>query len=148
MMKFTVITALLSLAMGISLMSFTQTETKTEKAIRKVLETFVKGGDKQDVAMLEGVLHDSYRVVWNDQASGAVKVLDRTTYLSFIEQKKFGGDTRTLEIESIAVQNEANASVKVFLDGKAADFRGLISLIKIDGKWQLVQDLTLMEVAK
>lgn len=147
-MKFTVITALLSLAMGISLMSFTQTETKTEKAIRKVLETFVKGGDKQDVAMLEGVLHDSYRVVWNDQASGAVKVLDRTTYLSFIEQKKFGGDTRTLEIESIAVQNEANASVKVFLDGKAADFRGLISLIKIDGKWQLVQDLTLMEVAK
>ncbi|MEL7534096.1 MAG: nuclear transport factor 2 family protein [Bacteroidota bacterium] len=147
-MKLTAITALLSLVMSLSLMSFTQAETGTEKAIRKVLETFVKGGDKQDVAMLEGVLHESYRVVWNDQASGAVKVLDRTTYLSFIEQKKFGGDSRTLKIESISLQNEANASVKVFLDGNAADFRGLISLVKAEGRWQLVQDLTLMEVAK
>ncbi|MFK7926157.1 MAG: nuclear transport factor 2 family protein, partial [Bacteroidia bacterium] len=144
-MKFTAITALLSLLMGLGLMSFVQSETSTEKAIRKVIETFVKGGDQQDVSMLEGVLHESYRVVWNDPANGKVSVLDRATYLSFVEQKKFGGDTRELKIESISLQNEANASVKLFLDGKAADFKGLVSLVKADGKWQLVQDLTLME---
>lgn len=134
--------------MGLGLMSFVQSETSTEKAIRKVIETFVKGGDQQDVSMLEGVLHESYRVVWNDPANAKVSVLDRATYLSFVEQKKFGGDTRQLKIESISLQNEANASVKLFLDGKAADFKGLVSLVKADGKWQLVQDLTLMEVPK
>lgn len=144
-MKFTAITALMSLVMGLGLMSFVQSETSTEKAIRKVIETFVKGGDQQDVSMLESVLHESYRVVWNDPANDKVSVLDRATYLSFIEQKKFGGDKRELKIESISIQDESNASVKLFLDGKAADFKGLLSLVKADGKWQLVQDLTLME---
>ncbi|MEL7343046.1 MAG: hypothetical protein AAGM67_21360, partial [Bacteroidota bacterium] len=63
MMKSTIFTGLLSLALGLSFMSFMQSENKEEKAIRKVLETFVQGGDQQDVSMLEGVLHDAYRVV-------------------------------------------------------------------------------------
>ncbi|MEL6654640.1 MAG: nuclear transport factor 2 family protein [Bacteroidota bacterium] len=144
-MKSTIFTGLLSLALGLSLMSFMQSENKEEKAIRKVLQTFVQGGDQQDVSMLEGVLHDAYRVVWNDPASGKVQVLDRATYLSFIEQKKFGGDTRKLKIESISMQDASNASAKVYIDGEAADFMGLISLVKADGQWQLVQDLTLMK---
>lgn len=118
---------------------------KEAKAIQQTVESFVHAGDRQDVAALEAVLHDSYRIVWNDLNAGEVKTVDRATYLFLIGEKKFGGDTRTIRFDQIKLHGESNATVQVFLDGEKADFQSFLSLVKDQGSWQLVQDLVLMQ---
>ncbi|GJM34131.1 MAG: hypothetical protein DHS20C18_31320 [Saprospiraceae bacterium] len=109
--------------------------------ITEVVTQFVEAGDAQDVKSLEKVIHDSYRIVWNDLNEKAVKVVDRATYLQLIGAKKFGGDVREIHIESIAMRNEVNAVVRVSLVGKKADFWSFLSLIKVGGKWLIVEDM-------
>lgn len=119
--------------------------SKDEKQIQKIVESFVKAGDKQDVSGLESVLHDNYRIVWNDTNAGEIKTLDRATYLHLIGEKKFGGDKRSIRFDKIEIINESNATVKVFLDGEKADFSSFLSLVKDQDGWKLVQDLVMMQ---
>jgi len=116
------------------------------KLIEQTVKTYIEGGDKQSVSLLEGVMHDNYRVVINDIKENAIKELDKSTYLDFIGKKVFGGDSRTVEIESIQVSKDLNAVVKLKMTSSKAVFYSQFSLVKVEGKWWILQDLVFMEM--
>lgn len=122
-----------------------QTSISEEDLIKQVVKTFSRAGDQQNADLLGTTLHEDYRIVWNDLQAATVKVIDRATYLSLIEQKKFGGDERRLSFEGIDVHNGNTATVKLKMIGAKATFLTFLSLVKAEGEWMIVQDLVMME---
>ena len=116
-----------------------------KKEIEKTLLKYIEAGDKNDVKSLEKVTHENFRVVLNDTKETAIKVLDRTTYLDLIGKKVFGGTRRHVEIQMIDVFGNTNATVKTKLTSEKAVFYNYYSLLKVDNRWWVVQDLLYME---
>lgn len=114
-------------------------------ALAQAIEQFVKAGDEQNVQALEGLLHTNYRIVWNNPEKGTLTVLDRETYLTMIRDKKIGGDQRVIHVESIELIAGGNALVKTRLKGEKANFQSLLSFVKKDEAWLLVQDQVFMQ---
>lgn len=129
----------------ISLIAFKPSEVN---AIREVVDIYAKAGDMQDVTKLEKVLHEGFRVVWNDPAKKTVSLISKSDYMQLLEAKKIGGDKRKVIIESIDISEGINASVRVTLDGEKGDFWNLLSLVKVDGKWLVAQDLVSAKFGK
>ena len=125
----------------ISLLSLVAFAPSEVNSIREVVQAYSKAGDHQDVSALEVVLHESFRVVWNDPAKNTVSIISKTDYTQLLEAKKIGGDKRKVIIESIDISEGINASVRVVLDGEKGKFWNLLSLVKQDGKWLIAQDL-------
>lgn len=111
-----------------------------QKAIKQIVQQFVKGGDTNDVKTLGNTLHDQFRVLFSDAKKGSLDVLDRATYLDLIGKKVFGGKPRSLKIESLDINGGINATVKVLLESKEAIFHNYLSLVKMDGQWLITQD--------
>ncbi len=128
-----------------SLIAFTPSEVN---AIREVVEIYANAGDIQDASKMGKVLHDGFRVVWNDPAKKTVSLISKTDYMQLLEAKKIGGDKRKVIIESIDISEGVNASVRVTLDGEKGDFWNLLSLVKVDGKWLIAQDLVSAKFGK
>ncbi|MBX2870897.1 MAG: nuclear transport factor 2 family protein [Saprospiraceae bacterium] len=122
----------------ISLFAFTPSEVNS---IREVVESYSKAGDNQDVEAIEAVLHEGFRVVWNDPGKNTVSLISKADYVQLLGAKKIGGDKRKVIIESIDISEGINANVRVVLDGEKGDFWNLLSLVKHDGKWLIAQDL-------
>jgi len=116
-------------------------QTSDIASIEQTIRTFAKAGDNYDVKALEKCLDANYRVVMNRLfGSKKVVVLSREVYLSKIEKKEFGGDTRTVTVHNITI-NGSTANVKVTMKGSKLAFHSLITLVKNEtGKWLLVSD--------
>lgn len=122
----------------LSLLAFTPSEVNS---IRGVVEAYAKAGDEQDVEAIEKVMHEGFRVVWNDPGKNTVSLISKADYVKLLGAKKIGGDKRTIIIESIDISEGINASVRLMLDGEKGDFWNLLSLVKVDGEWLIAQDL-------
>lgn len=118
-------------------------QTKTDKPdpeIVKTVKAFSLAGDVNNAAALEKLLHDQHRLVWND-GEKAPFILGKEGYVSKIESKEWGGDKRTITIESVESYDGVNATVKAVLDGEKSQMRSLFSLIKVEGSWKIVQEV-------
>jgi len=129
----------------LTLIAFTPSEINS---IREVVEIYAKAGDMQDASKMGKVLHEGFRVVWNDPAKKTVSLISKADYMQLIEAKKIGGDKRKVIIESIDISEGINASVRVTLDGEKGDFWNLLSLVKVDGQWLVAQDLVSAKFGK
>ncbi|MGB0521393.1 MAG: nuclear transport factor 2 family protein [Flammeovirgaceae bacterium] len=116
-----------------------------QKQIEKTVKQFVKGGDQNDISILEDVLHTNHRVAFNDLTSGQLKILDRTTYLQLIKNKTFGGNKRSIIFESVDIYEGITATVKVKFKSEKAIFHNYLSLVKVGDDWKIVQDLTFIK---
>ena len=122
--------------------SFSVPFTDDDKsAITKVINEFSIAGDQNDVSSLSVLLNEHYRITMNQLfGSTEISVMNKTTYLEMIDQKKFGGDKRAIEIISIEVLGN-NAFAHVHLKGVKANFNSVFGLVKTaDKKWQLISD--------
>jgi hypothetical protein len=114
--------------------------SEKDKIIQTV-KTYIEAGDSRNAAQLDAVLHSSFRGVFNQLlGSNEVKIVSKEHYLQLIADGKLGGDSRKAEILSVDIV-ENNAAVKVRLQGKALTFESFYQLIKVNGTWQLIQDL-------
>ncbi len=113
-------------------------ETKTIKA---ALLSYIESGDKNDAQALEKLLHTEFRVSLYDSKKEAVSILNRKTYVSFIETKKFGGYPRTPKFHDILFigKNMCTAKVTLTSPGKPT-LKNFYSLVKLNGKWLVIQD--------
>jgi Putative lumazine-binding len=123
----------------------TDTNMDDKKEIKKTLLKYVKAGDENNVKNLEKVTHENFRIVLNDTKKMEIAVVDRSTYMDLIEKKVFGGTPRKVDIQILDVFGNTNATVKTKLTSEKAIFYNYYSLLKIDGKWWVVQDLLYVE---
>ncbi len=116
-------------------------QNSNEKDVKSMLASYINAGDTNDVKKLTPHLHGNFRVTLYDEKKDAVSILDKSTYISFIEAKKFGGYKRTANYESVQFIGSNMASVKVTLTspGKPT-LKNFYSLVKIKGNWLVLQD--------
>lgn len=114
----------------------------SEDLVRKVVNEFVAGGDKQDVRRIEKVLHPDFRITINRfMGQKGVTVLLKDAYLKMLESKQIGGLPRSIDFESIDIVDHI-ANVKVKLRSDKLHFTSFYSLILNDSnEWQLIHDV-------
>ncbi len=134
----------LVLVVGFMFAGSVQAKSADEKAIHHIINEMALGAEQQDAARLDAILSDNFRVVLNDTKEKVVKVLDKTTYLGFIEKKVFGGETYELTIHRLDVLGGTTATATVTQKGNKTTMEKSYSFVKVDGEWQLVQDLVYM----
>jgi ketosteroid isomerase-like protein len=111
-----------------------------QKAVEAATKQFLEGADKSDVAALDAVMHEQYRVVLNRVFGNAVTTMDKTAYLKMITDKKIGGVPRQSTILSVVVV-ENIAAVEVTTTSAKSDLHIFMHFIKEpDGQWRLVSD--------
>lgn len=113
-----------------------------ENNVRKCIALFSTYAGDRDIAGMERILHADFRVIANQLMGGdAVSLIDKQTYLQFLRDKKFGGETRVVSINSIEITGN-NACVKVAFEGEKAVFTSFMLLVKSKvGEWTIISDL-------
>lgn len=111
------------------------------QSIKEVITSFSKAGDNNDVKAMESLLDANYRIVMNQLfGSQEVSAVNREFYLSKIESKEWGGDSRTLTFGNVMIVGK-NAVAEVTQKGNKSTMHSLIALVKdANGTWKLVSD--------
>ncbi len=137
-MKKSIVTLLLLVSLSCS--SQTQ-NTPLEKEVKTALNAYIHAGDVNDVSALKPLLNDHFRVALFDSKKKITSILDKKTYSTFIEEKKFGGYPRTSSYHSILFIDKNMATVQVTLTspGKPT-LKNFYTLVKEHGKWNVLQD--------
>lgn len=119
-------------------------QSKEEKEISSTIINFSKEGDKNNVKKLATYLDENYRIVLNRQfGSKVVSTVSKMDYLSKVESKEWGGDTRTVTINKIVLNKESNTAIAmVVFKGEKSTFFSTIILIKNENHdWKLISDI-------
>jgi hypothetical protein len=120
---------------------------KQDPTITAAVISFATAADNRDVPALEGLLDESFRVVFTVKGSDEVSTIDRATYLSLLQAGKLGGVTREVRV-SQAIATGSLASAMASLASPAALFESEYTLIQRGGKWRLAQDATVFTPRK
>lgn len=132
------------LLFGLALTSSAQESASSDFTdIEAVITSYARAGDAQNVADLESVTHDGFRVVFRISDEQTV-TLDRSAFLEKFRGKEFGGDTRTVDIQSIDLREGKTAIAKVMLRGEQATMSNYLNLVQTNGEWVLVSDFVFM----
>ncbi|MEL6537469.1 MAG: nuclear transport factor 2 family protein [Bacteroidota bacterium] len=140
-MKMQALTMIFGAWLGVA--GISNTDNVEERAVKSIVTEFIAAGDAQDVERLEAVLHDQYRVIWNNPEKG-VSPIDRATYLDLIGKKAIGGDKREVKFEEVTMIQSVNATVRAISEGEKATFYHDFHLVKVGSDWKLVNDLFYM----
>lgn len=117
--------------------------------IEAAVTHFVKGGDNQDLELLDSVLHTDFRIT-NDGFMGSIgiTIIDKTDYLRKIESGEFGGLPRQMKILQID-QHGSIASVKLQIESAENDFISYNSLVlDHDNEWKIINNLAVVTSKK
>lgn len=126
------ISVFVALLLSLSLLAGNSAE---EKAIRMTIQQFKDSGDMQNVDHLLTAAHPEFAIFYMGQ-EGLVKMA-RADFKELLSAKKIGGSPRKLSIHSIKI-NESIASAEADFENASASFGHYFNLMKIDGKWQLM----------
>lgn len=114
--------------------------------IKTAVEAFVKGGDRNDVELLEIILHPNFQNIQDgffDETG--IYVFSKSEYIELVRSKKFGGNPRSIKYASL--EKFANiAIVKVELESEYLKFLSTIICVCIDAKWQVINNTPNIEV--
>ncbi len=121
---------------------------ETEK-IKQVITDFVKGGDNNDIQLLDKVLHKDFRVTNNGfMGTAGITIIDKKEYITKIKSGVFGGLPRTMKIEKID-QTGIIASVKLRIESTENDFISYNSLVlDADNQWKIINNLAVVKAKK
>lgn len=117
-------------------------EIKMEKEIKSVIETFVKAGEKRDVALYNDILHEEFRVIANKYPTpDKISIIPSAGYIALITKKVIGGTKYEVIYNSI---NIAEHSATVRTELKAEKGGQLVTFLLVqntENKWQIIADM-------
>lgn len=109
--------------------------------IKKAIETFVKGGDNNDITLLDKVLHPKYQNIQDGHfGQTGIFVFSKEEYIDLVRTKKFGGHPRTIKYEEFS-QMENIALVRVLLESEHLIFNSAIVCVFENGQWQVISNI-------
>ena len=122
--------------------AFTQSSLQV---LETIIHQFNEGGATNDISKIEPLLHENFRVVFNNTAEKQVQILNRETYLGLIEKKVFGGEDREVVIESIQLEEGLIASAKTQQQGAKNTIFALKNFVYDNGQWLMTEEVVYMK---
>lgn len=110
-----------------------------EIRMKEAIELYVQGANEQRIDVVKDVLHDDFQVV--AYREGAVRSIRKQTYLELLEAGKIGGSKRQIRYLDLYIDNVVGTA-RVNLVGEGVTFHDHLSLIKQEGGWKVVSNVT------
>jgi len=114
------------------------------EAVRAAVRAFKSAGESQDVAALQPLLHDGFRVLFAWTHEAGVTVLDRSGYLGLLEGGKIGGQEGVITFGKVVVRDEI-AQADATITRPDARFQSSFTLVRSGEGWQIAQDAVVVE---
>lgn len=115
------------------------------QALEQLVFQFNEGGVQNDIERLQPILHDNFRIVFNNTAENKVQIIDRANYLDLIEKKVFGGEARDVKIETMQIDEGLMASVKTQQQGSKNTIFALKQFVYQEGRWLMTEEIVYMK---
>lgn len=119
------------------------------RAIEAVTRTYLDGLYEGDVAKLEHAFHPTSALT-TALEDGTIKIVPRDEWLKAVRERrspKAAGMVRGDHILTIDLVGPTLALVKVKCQMPPRYFTDLLSFLKVDSKWQIVQKVFMTETA-
>lgn len=114
--------------------------------IKKAIESFVKGGDSNDVDLLDKILHPKFQNIQDGYfAEKGIYTFSKTEYIELVTNKTFGGAPRTIYFETIEELGNI-AIAKVRLESQYLKFFSLIICVYENKQWLIINNTPKIEV--
>jgi hypothetical protein len=113
--------------------------TDDEPAVRALLQHYFDGLHHSDTARLREVFHPEAR--YATATEGALLLLDMAQYFARVDQRPSPasrGEPRTDEVVQIDFAGPACAFAKVRCSIAPRHFTDYLTLVKVDGRWQIL----------
>lgn len=109
--------------------------------IKNTIETFVRGGDNNDVTLLDQILHPNYQNIQDGHfEQTGIFVFSKAQYIDLVRTKKFGGHPRIIKYEDIHQMGNI-AIAKVMLESKQLKFNSTIVCVFENQQWQVISNI-------
>ncbi len=113
-------------------------KTKIEQAI---MDFYHEGHVQSKPELYDEILHDDWKFFYYDQ-EGNFKIVDKETYKSWYNPEKRNDELKWYtEILNVDITGN-NASVKLKIGNQNVEFTDYFNMMKIDGKWWVVNKLS------
>ncbi|WP_347217894.1 nuclear transport factor 2 family protein [Chryseobacterium sp.] len=114
--------------------------------IKQAIEQFIKGGDNNDTALLEEILHENYQNIQDGffDKSG-IFIIPKQEYIGLVRDKIFGGKPRQITYHFLEQKNNI-AYAQLSLESSALRFSSLITCVQENGKWQVITNIPSIEI--
>ncbi len=103
-------------------------------AITALLEQYNRGTETRNVDLFDGILHPEARQF---VAGPQFMMIDTPTFLQLLGDGTIGGVEREVVTHGVEIDGLL-ATAHVTFEGEAAVFDNYVSLLKLDGAWQIV----------
>jgi hypothetical protein len=120
------------------------------KAIEAATRTYLDGLYEGDASKLEHVFHPTSALT-HAQEDGTIKIVPRAEWLEAVRNRpspKAAGMARGDHILTIDIVGPTLALVKVKCQMPPRYFTDLLSFLKVESKWQIVQKVFMTEYAE
>lgn len=122
--------------------AFAAVEDSTEKdVIKKAITDYYYGGQKgSNPKLLDQIFHEEWHLY--SIREGKLSITDKKTYLGYFDPSKANPDLNwDFEVYYVDVDGHA-ASAKVRLENDRVRFIDYFNMLKIDGKWWIVNKIS------
>jgi hypothetical protein len=133
-MKRAIVTFALILAVILSLAAFTSEDDAEKAAVKKAIEDyFIKGLMKSDIELLKNIIHEDWRL--HNVRKGKLVRYARKDLFSWNSH----GEDRDSKIEILYIDVTGDvAAAKTREDGGKLIWVDYFNLVKLDGKWWII----------
>ena len=112
-----------------------------EKIKKAIMDYYHEGHVQYKPELYDGILHDDWKFFYFNR-EGALELVDKETYKSWYKSEdrndKLKWYTEILDIDITG----NNASVKLKIGNQTVEFTDYFNMMKIDGKWWVVNKLS------
>lgn len=118
-----------------------------EQAVKQSIETFVKGVDTRNVDAIKNVISSDASFVTVNTLTKKNEEYSHDALVDMVKSGKMGGWARTLTVSTVDV-NDNVAMAKVEMTDARLKRTGYISLVKDNGAWKVVSEVTTLGLNK
>lgn len=105
--------------------------------ITQSIHRLTTGVDNQDGELLRRAFHDDAAIFATTPAGDALVTLTAESFAGVHADKRFGGQQRSVHIESLDVTDGLIAHAKVIAENDAVHYTYYLGFTKLDGTWRI-----------
>jgi hypothetical protein len=109
--------------------------------VKAAVTDFVRGGDTNDIRLLDKVLHSDFQNVQDGFFEDkGVFIFSKEKYKKLVETKRFGGSGRSIVFNSVEILGDL-AYVRVRLESEVLVFNSILLLGNEAGSWKVIHNV-------
>lgn len=101
------------------------------------IHRLTNGVDDQDGELLRQAFHDDAAIFATNPAGDALVTLSAESFAGVHADKRFGGQQRSVRIESLDVTDGLIAHAKVIAENDAVHYTYYLGFTKLEGTWRI-----------